>query len=59
MAFTKTMNSNWHIKNNNNKKVEKEKKKKKQTNLSVNFCAVDYYSHTCALHVMVYSYIYI
>ena len=33
MAFTKTMNSNWHIKNNNNNKVEKEKeKKKKQTN---------------------------
>ena len=56
MDFTKRMNSNWHIKNDNNKKVGK---KKKKTNLSVNFCAVDYYSHTCALHVMVCSYIYI
>ena len=45
------MNSNWHNKNNKKKKQKNEKK----TNHGVNFCTVEYYSHTCGLYTFIYS----
>ena len=42
---------------NNLKK--KKKGNEKQTNLHVNCCALEYYSYTCGLHIMVCSYVHI
>ena len=51
MDFTK--NSNWHDKNNNDKK--KKSKNEKKINHGVNFCAVEYYCHTCGLYIYIYE----
>ena len=42
------MNSNWDDKNNIKKKLKNEKK-----NHGVNFCAFEYYSHTCGLYIYI------